>query len=1419
MKKIICALIFLLFLTSLMDLNAQWARTYGKDNNDCAYSAQQTSDGGYIVVGHTASFRTGTDGFDAWIIKLFSTGAVEWERSFGGFEDECFKAVQATSDGGYIVAGYTESFGAGHKDAWIIKLKSTGDVEWQKTYGGHLDESAHSIQETSDGGFVVAGDTGSFGAGNGDAWLLKLTSTGDIEWQKSYGGSWIDGANCVQETSDGGYIVGGYYKSADRNAWILKLTSTGDVEWQKTYVLGDWDEFRSIQETGDGGYVVAGYTSSYSPFYKYIWMLKLTSTGNIEWQKTYDCYGEAYSIQKTSDGGHVIVGGCGSKTLILKLTSTGEIEWQKTYGETNELSYSIQETSDGGYVVAGYTCSYGAGTSGLPDFWVLKLDSNGDIHPSCGFIGSPTAAFTETFAYLSEPYIKIQDTNIKPAVAIANIKNTQAAVNLLCGSPKLVMTISSGLGGTTDPSPGSYIYDSGTQVTVNAIPALGYYFYRWEGDVLYEDQSDNPITVMVDSDKSILASFRVTPGYYQLTINKTPGGTTDPAPGTSAHPSGSQVCITAYPDSGNSFLYWGGDVPAGQENENPLCITMNSNKTVTPHFGFPGKTWTVMVYLDGDNSLEASSIDDFIDIASVGSDTNVNIVVQFDRIASYDTRHGNWTSTKRFYVTTGLAPTAENAFEDLGEVNMGDAQTLANFISWAKASFPADNYALILWNGGAGWRYPCLDSTSEDELTMEEVQSALSSTGGAQLIGFDAALMGMVEVAYEIRNYGDVMVASEESEPLAGWPYTPVLQDLTSNPYWTATELGTSIVNRYYESYYDIYTGSTQTLSAIDLKKISALASTISSFAQTMIDSWSADPTAVKNAAQALMTEIENTVIHERHDSSKLNAHGLAIYFPEVSDEFDLNYTDTQLDFLVDTQWDEFLQEFFNSMAGSWIAQRRAASQCFFYSQNVDLYNFCEMLNIVQEDNYAESLIAHEYVGRGTAQYFGQDDGIFDYELPFDFPFFGEIIPAGTNLYISSNGWVDFIYPDYPGTHDYTNTGYEMAKRKRISPCWTDLMTSGINQSGEDVYITSSSNSLIIRWVAEKVFMSGDPVPVNMEAILYSDGRIQFNYDGGNTDLSHWLNGAGPTIGISKGDGTNFRFSLHNAKKTLTNVESAIFTPLVSYFNLTIAGSIGGTTDPSPGTHIYSQGTELTVEAIPDTGYRFKNWTGDVPSGHEMDNPLTITMDSDKSITANFIRQYTLTISAGTGGTTEPSPGTYTHDSGTQVSIKATANSGYQFTGWSGSATGSTNPLTITIDANKSITANFKATGGGGGDGGDSKGGGGCFIATAAYGSALHPWVNVLREFRDRYLMSNRFGRKLIDIYYRYSPFLADMISKQKVLKILARISLFPLIIFSYSMVRFGPVISTALLGFTFCFPVFYLRIRRRRRTLQRIKN
>jgi uncharacterized delta-60 repeat protein len=396
-----------------------WAKSYGGANDDSAPSIQQTSDGGYIVAGYTRSFGAGY--VDFWVLKLNSDGAVSWQKRYGSASWDYASLIQQTSDGEYIVAGYTQSFGAGGWDFWVLELNSEGTVAWQKTYGGASHDLAYSIQQTTDGGYIVAG------AGYGDLWVLKLKTKGSVAWQKAYSGSGSGCANSIQQTSDGGYIVAGVGYGA---LCVLKLNTEGGVSWQKTYGGLDLDYATSIHQTSDGGYIVAGITSSFGAGGSDFWVLKLNTDGTVSWQKTYGGAKNewAHSIQQTSDGGYIVAGltgsfGAGSGDFwVLKLNSDGTVSWQKTYGgASGDAAYSIQQTSDGGYIVAGETDSFGAGGR---DAWVLKLASDGTIpfNPASG------AQMTDTAAVPVDTNCTVADTTATVADTEATVTDTNATV-------------------------------------------------------------------------------------------------------------------------------------------------------------------------------------------------------------------------------------------------------------------------------------------------------------------------------------------------------------------------------------------------------------------------------------------------------------------------------------------------------------------------------------------------------------------------------------------------------------------------------------------------------------------------------------------------------------------------------------------------------------------------------------------------------------------------------------------------------------------------------------------------------------------------------------------------------------------------------------------------------------------------------
>jgi len=367
-------------------------KTFGGSGEDRAVSIQQTTDGGYIVAGVTTSFGAG--GSDAYILKLNSDGSLEWQKTFGGNGDDFTLSVEQTTDGGYIVAGVTTLFGDNYNiDVYILKLNSDGSLEWQKTYGGNGYDLAYSVMQTTDGGYIVAGYTTSFGAGDYDVYVLKINPDGSLAWEKTLGGNDNDLVSSIQQTTDGGYIVvgvTGLFQSGGSDAYILKLNSDGSLAWQKTYGGNGEDQAYSIQQTTDGGYIVSGYTESFGAINKDAYVLKLNPDGSLAWQKTFGGTDrdEAYFIQQTADDGYIVAGYTwtfvgSTDVYVLKLNSDGSLAWQKTYGGSDydtdsDVAYSIQQTTDGGYIVAGCTCSFGDRNLNV---YILKLDSNGELHP------------------------------------------------------------------------------------------------------------------------------------------------------------------------------------------------------------------------------------------------------------------------------------------------------------------------------------------------------------------------------------------------------------------------------------------------------------------------------------------------------------------------------------------------------------------------------------------------------------------------------------------------------------------------------------------------------------------------------------------------------------------------------------------------------------------------------------------------------------------------------------------------------------------------------------------------------------------------------------------------------------------------------------------------------------------------------
>ncbi|MCJ7812451.1 T9SS type A sorting domain-containing protein, partial [bacterium] len=314
-------------------------------------------------------------------LSMFADTIV-FDKTFGGSENDYAYSIQETKDGGYIVAGQTDSFGNGSSlkpDMWIIKLDSNGDSLWTKIYEGTIVSSAHSIQQTMDGGYIVVG--------KGEENILKLDRNGKKEWGKHYSRVFYS----VEQTTNGGYIAAGdsIYHQLEwdyiPSVSIIKLDENGNKEWSNPLGNDFIGRANSIQQTMDGGYIVAGDSVDFRSefdYSHYLIVIKLDENGNKEWNYFGSEYSSAKSIQQTEDNGYIIAGdtrddGHGLDFLIIKLDENGNENWIKIYGSSGGWEYAsaIQQTSDGGYSVAGQTDSYGTGRY---DMWILKLDENGN---------------------------------------------------------------------------------------------------------------------------------------------------------------------------------------------------------------------------------------------------------------------------------------------------------------------------------------------------------------------------------------------------------------------------------------------------------------------------------------------------------------------------------------------------------------------------------------------------------------------------------------------------------------------------------------------------------------------------------------------------------------------------------------------------------------------------------------------------------------------------------------------------------------------------------------------------------------------------------------------------------------------------------------------------------------------------------
>jgi len=386
----------------------RWVRVFGGRGFEWSTCIRQTSDGGYILAIGTTSYGLGN--WNAWLIKLNENGEKVWDKFYGGIGYDFLFHVEQTSDGGYILTGVTESYGAGKRDVWLIKVDENGNEIWNKTFGGEKIDAGSWIQQTSDGGYIIAGITESYGPGKWNGWIIKTDGNGSEIWNETFGKANAEaGLNCVIETIDGDYVAVGYItnKKSDSDIWLIKLDKDGSEVWNKTFNRGWQDDSYTVQQTADGGYMIFGNGGDEDNLSA--WIIKTDKDGNREWNRTLCDEKTAYANimyagYRTTDNECVAVGLKLVKTWLMRIPWVGDIivsnifvplrfilhmkgwivkldgngnrEWERAFAPIGYYMQcgDIQQTRDGGYIAVFtiYPFSF-LGT----DVVVVKMDSKG----------------------------------------------------------------------------------------------------------------------------------------------------------------------------------------------------------------------------------------------------------------------------------------------------------------------------------------------------------------------------------------------------------------------------------------------------------------------------------------------------------------------------------------------------------------------------------------------------------------------------------------------------------------------------------------------------------------------------------------------------------------------------------------------------------------------------------------------------------------------------------------------------------------------------------------------------------------------------------------------------------------------------------------------------------------------------------
>ncbi|MBI5402561.1 MAG: T9SS type A sorting domain-containing protein [Ignavibacteriae bacterium] len=438
MKKLLIssALLFYLFLfCNTLISQTKFQCTVGGSGEDLSYYNIASRDGGFFLVGSTYSFGAGD--YDIMVEKLDYRGILKWSKIIGGTGKDFATSVTETSDGGCAVAGYRSPIGSSLTHYFVLKLDSTGNLQWLTTFGNSsVNEEARRLIQNNNGDFIVVG------ASAQDLSISKISSSGVFQWGKLISTSGSEGGNGIIQTFDKGYMITGMtdnYGAGSGDIYLVKLDSNFNVSWSRTLGIGSYEIAYSVIQTSDSGYAAIGHTGDYS-----FLIVRLTANGSLKWSKYYGGTGSdnAYTIVQTKDGGFAAAGNTtsyssGGDVGVIKVDSSGNLQWTKIIGGTGQESGgNINKTIDGGYAVGGGTKSFGLGSF---DFFLVKLDSNfstcGNVYNiqfssgSYGSMTSPTSNITSTtLSIFNYPYSITTGGTVYTVCSSVGIKNLDAEI-------------------------------------------------------------------------------------------------------------------------------------------------------------------------------------------------------------------------------------------------------------------------------------------------------------------------------------------------------------------------------------------------------------------------------------------------------------------------------------------------------------------------------------------------------------------------------------------------------------------------------------------------------------------------------------------------------------------------------------------------------------------------------------------------------------------------------------------------------------------------------------------------------------------------------------------------------------------------------------------------------------------------------